>query len=442
VRARHLLAIAVIGLSLQTGGNVTAAESRIAVNDVVAFDAAVSAARPGDAILLEAGEWKDAALVFRGAASEAQPITLRAATPGTVKFTGDSSLRLSGNHLVVEGLWFHNCFPLKWDVVMFREDSKKLANDCTLRDCAITQDSETKDSKERKWVSLYGVGHVVEQCHFEGKTSRGTLLVVWLPEKEGEAPRHEISANYFGPRPRLGKNGGEIIRIGDSDTSMQDANCVVHGNIFEKCDGEVECISNKSCGNEYKWNTFLECQGTLTLRHGNRCLVEGNWFDGRHRKFTGGIRIIGEGHVVQGNYLQRLEGDGARAAICVMNGIKDSPANGYLQVKGAMVKGNSVFDCNHSILIGYADEDVQALMPPECTFEKNIIVGRGGKLIELVEPAAQLEWRGNRISGGEAGVSLNGGISVVDANPARPVPPERLVQRSKVGVTWTDKMPK
>lgn len=413
-----------------------AAEMRVAANDVAAFDLAVKAAKPGDVILLEAGEWKDAALVFKGQGTLAKPITLRAATPGTVKFTGNSSLRLAGTRLVVEGLWFHNAFPDKWDVVTFREDSKNLAQNCTLRDCAITQNAETKDNKERKWVSLYCSGHVVERCHFEGKTSKGTLLVAWLPEEGGEPAKHLITRNYFGPRPRLGKNGGEIIRLGDSDTSLQSAACTVSENFFVQCDGEVECISNKSCDNRYLRNTFIECQGTLTLRHGNRCLVEGNWFDGKNRKFTGGIRIIGEDHVVKDNHLQGLEGDGARTAICVMNGIKDSPANGYLQVKRAMVAGNTIIDCKHSILIGYADEDVQALMPPECTFEKNFLEGRGGKLIDIVEPAAKLSWRGNQIRGGESGVAPIDGILAVGQVAPTPRFPGKVRQRSEVGLLW------
>jgi poly(beta-D-mannuronate) lyase len=423
-------------LQLVCATQAAAAETRVAANDLAAFDLVMKAAKPGDVILLEAGEWKDAALVFKGHGTLVKPITLRAATPGTVKFTGNSSLRLAGARLVVEGLWFHNAFPDKWDVVMFREDSKNLAQNCTLRDCAITQDAETKDSKERKWVSLYGSGHVVELCHFEGKTSRGTLLVAWLPGQEGVPAKHLITRNYFGPRPRLGKNGGEIIRLGDSDTSMQSAACTVSENLFMQCNGEVECISNKSCDNRYLRNTFIECQGTLTLRHGNRCLVEGNWFDGKHRKFTGGIRIIGEDHVVKDNHLQGLEGDGARTAICVMNGIKDSPANGYLQVKRAMVAGNTIIDCKHSILIGYADEDVQALMPPECAFEENFVAGRGGKLIDIVEPAAKLTWRGNLLTGGEAGVPINDGISIVEPDAARPQSRGSMVQRSKVGVPW------
>jgi hypothetical protein len=119
-----------------------------------------------------------------------------------------------------------------------------------------------------------------------------------------------------------------------------------------------------------------------------------------------------------------------------MNGIKDSPANGYLQVKRAMVAGNTIIDCKHSILIGYADEDVQALMPPECAFEENFVAGRGGKLIDIVAPAAKLVWRGNLLTGGEAGVPLNDGISIVKPDAARPQSRGSMVQRSKVGVAW------
>ena len=428
--------VAFLCLSLAATHRLAAAEIRVVANDLAAFNAAVAGAKPGDTIFLEAGEWKDAALVFKGEGAKDKPITLCAAVSGTVKFTGDSSLRLAGSHLVIQGVWFHNCFPLKWDVVMFREDAKNSANHCTLRDCAITQDAEVTDSKERKWVSLYGSGHVVERCHFEGKTSKGTLLVAWLPEKEAEPPAHTIKNNYFGPRPRLGKNGGEIIRLGDSETSLQSAACTVADNLFMQCDGEVECISNKSCDNKYLRNTFIECQGTLTLRHGNRCVVQSNWFDGKHRKFTGGIRIIGENHVVKGNHLQGLEGDGARTAICIMNGIKDSLANGYLQVKKAEVIGNSIMDCKHSILIGYADEDVQALMPPECDLRDNSVAVRGGKVIELVEPSAKLKWKGNRVAGDELGIPANEGITSVPIADVKATVGAQPLDRKQVGVSW------
>lgn len=405
------------------------------VTDVPSFDDAVSKATAGDFIVMQGGEWKDADLVLRGLGTAEKPITLKAAEPGAVKLTGTSRLRIAGGHLAVEGLWFHNVLPAQDDIVMFREDSKKLASHSVLRDCAVTQDVETKDSKERKWVSLYGTDNRVERCHFEGKTSKGTLLVVWLPDLVGDPVKHRIAGNYFGPRPRLGKNGGEIIRIGDSEHSMQCAQCVIEGNLFEKCDGEVECISNKSCGNVYRGNTFLECQGTLTLRHGNGCLVEGNVFHGNRRKHTGGIRVIGEDHHVIGNYLTELEGDDARAAICLMNGIANSPANGYFQVKRALIKDNTVLDCQQSINIGYADKDVNAPLPPvECEFSDNYVSAEGRRLVELASREAKVTWKDNVMWGSETGVGPTSGISLNEIKMKRAVPP--TLTRMDVGPSW------
>src|SRR5256885_1452512 len=101
--------------------------------------------------------------------------------------------------------------------------------------------------------------------------------------------------------PPLGKNGGEPIRVGYSFQSMFSSKTTVEKNLFERCDGELEIISNKSCDNVYRNNTFLQCAGFFTLRHGNRCTVDGNYFLGKGKKGSGGVRIIGEDHAVTNN---------------------------------------------------------------------------------------------------------------------------------------------
>lgn len=406
------------------------------VADVATFDDAMKAAVAGDTIVLQNGEWKDVDLRVRGQGTAEKPITVRAAEPGTVKLTGNSRIRIAGEYLVVEGLWFHNCFPDKSDIVSFRVDSKARAGHSVLRNCAITQNTVSNGSAERKWVSLYGVENLVERCHFEGKTSKGTLLVVWLPEEAGgPTAKHRVIANYFGPRPRLGKNGGEIIRIGDSDTSMHQAECLVEGNTFEKCDGEVECISNKSCGNIYRANTFIECQGTLTLRHGNACLVEGNVFLGNHRKETGGIRVIGEDHRVEGNFLSGIEGDEARSALCLMNALQSPPLNSYWQVKRARIKDNTVLDCRQAITIGYADKDVTAPLPPvDCSFTGNYVSSEGRIPVALLDPNAKIAWKDNAFWGTATGVGEVSGISLNEVRMKRAMPP--IPARKDTGVAW------
>jgi poly(beta-D-mannuronate) lyase len=270
----------------------------------------------------------------------------------------------------------------------------------------------------------------VDRCTFQGKTGKGTTFVVWLGE-DG-AGGHQIDHNYFGPRERLGANGGETIRIGDSRTSMLAGSCVLERNLFERCNGEVECISNKSCGNRYRDNTFLEVSGTLTLRHGNGCLVERNVFLGNNARATGGIRIIGEDHIVRGNYLEKLTGAGARAAICFMLGIPNSPANGYFQVQRARVEDNSIVDCEHPIVIGLGDDAGATLAPVQTVMSGNQVSAPKRTIIEALCSLDGLTWRENRFAGEALGIPAVAGIEAI----APKVTPLKPIARAEVGTTW------
>lgn len=358
------------------------------VADPAAFAEAAARAKPGDQLILADGTWPDASLVIEAEGTAEAPITVRAATPGRVVFTGASRLRIGGRHLVVAGLVFRDPAPQD-DVISFRRDSKRLAEDCRLTGCVIEQ-TGTGPERESKWVSLYGRRHRVDHCRFEGKSSRGTTFVVWL---DGQPNDHRIDHNYFGPRPALKKNGGETIRIGDSDTSLSSSRTTVEANWFEACDGEAEIISNKSCDNVYRGNVFERCSGALTLRHGHRALVEGNWFLGQGARGTGGVRVIGEAHRVVNNYFAGLEGDDARAALSLMQGIPNTPLNGYSQVVGAVVVANTFVDCRHPVVVGLSDDDERrATLPPvDCLLAGNLFVGGPQNPLELrTEPAG---WR-------------------------------------------------
>jgi poly(beta-D-mannuronate) lyase len=350
----------IIALCLAVSISSHAAE--LLVTDVTTFDAAVAKAQPGDEIVLQDGEWKDARLKLRASGTVDVPVTIRAQTPGKVVLTGDSRLSIGAHFVLVRGLHFQN--PTGEESIELRIDSDEVASDCRVTDCAVTNTLPAGDkSKTARFISLYGAEHRVDHCRLEGKTTAGPAMVVWLSKEQTGHGRHRIDHNYFGPRERLGKNGGETIRLGDSETSMQNAQCVVEHNVFEKCNGEAECISNKSCGNVYRRNTFLAVSGTLTLRHGNTCRVEQNAFLGAHEKGCGGIRIIGEDHTVSGNYLEALDGNKERSAICLMAGIPDSPANGYFQVKNARLEKNIVMDCKSPLMFGYTGSD-DATLPP------------------------------------------------------------------------------
>ncbi|MCF7789533.1 MAG: polysaccharide lyase 6 family protein [Prosthecobacter sp.] len=353
----------------------------IPVADAAAFAAAAQTINAGDTLILNDGTWADAQLKLEAEGTAANPVTIKAQTPGKVIFTGTSRLSVGGSHITVVGLWFQN--PTAEQVIELRKDSKQLASDSRITNCAVTNDTQLTSTASAQFVSIYGARNRVDHCYIAGKTTQGTTMVVWLSNESKDQGKHQIDHNHFGPRQKLGQNGGETIRLGDSKTSMQTAACIVEHNLFEKCDGEAECISNKSCGNVYRFNTFKGVSGTLTLRHGNKCIVSDNVFDGTGAKGAGGVRVIGEYHIVEGNHFENLTGDNERSALCIMLGIPDSPANGYFQVKHAEITQNSFVSCAHNILIGMSGDKKATLPPVETRISDNYIDTSKGEAFEI-----------------------------------------------------------
>src|SRR5678809_1793111 len=96
-----------------------------------------------------------------------------------------------------------------------------------------------------------------------------------------------------------GKNGAEAFQFGLSGFSLSSSNSIVEYNLFEDCAGENELISVKASAVTLRYNTTRNCPAQFTLRHGNKCLVYGNYFIN-----TPGLRIFGDDHVVYSNYFE------------------------------------------------------------------------------------------------------------------------------------------
>ena len=78
---------------------------------------------------------------------------------------------------------------------------------------------------------------------------------------------HKIEYNHFGPRPRKGGPRGETFRLGGSETSMTPGRAIISNNFFDRCNGEVEIISDKTNYNRFLNNIFYKCEGSLVMRH-------------------------------------------------------------------------------------------------------------------------------------------------------------------------------
>ena len=258
---------------------------------------------------------------------------------------------------------------------------------------------------------MRGRHHRVDHCQFSGQRHSGVTVVVWVDE---EPDFHLLDHNLFSDRPRGNENGFETIRIGTSDVSLEDSRTTVESNYFEKCNGEIEAISNKSCGNIYRFNTFVELEGTLTLRHGNRCRVEANFFLGRGAEAMGGVRVIGEDHVVVNNYFADLKGTGMSSALCLLNGLKDSAPSGYFAAHRARVAFNTFVDCAQPLVIGYDKGGDLTIQPTGVELENNLVKSGKAPLVTQKVPAANVRYAGNLLFGADLGVSSTAGLRVED----------------------------
>ncbi|MBU0940724.1 MAG: DUF4957 domain-containing protein [Bacteroidetes bacterium] len=336
---------------------IAQSQKKIKVNNITEFNLAVKNAKPGTTITLANGVWKNAELVFEGKGTKEQPITLNVEEKGLVTLEGKSNLQMAGEYLHVEGLVFKNGYTPTNAVISFRKNRNEMLNNSRMTECVIDNFNNPERQMQDYWITIYGKNNRIDHNHTIGKKNLGVTMIVGLDTKESVENNHKIDHNYFGPRPTYGNNGGETLRIGTSHSSLENSKTIVESNYFDRTNGEHEIISNKSCQNVFKYNVFFECTGTLTLRHGNETMVDGNVFIGNGKPSTGGVRVINETQTVINNYHIGLTGSRFRGAFVMMNGVPNSTPNRYVPVIDSKVNNNTFVNCDNIVLCAGSDDE-------------------------------------------------------------------------------------
>ncbi|WP_246068598.1 chondroitinase-B domain-containing protein [Microbulbifer harenosus] len=363
----------------------------------------------GDTVVLANGEWKDFEILFHGKGNPEKPVSLTAQDKGKVVLTGQSNLRLAGEYLEVSGLIFRNGYSPSSEVVSFRRNKEHLANHSRVTEIVIENFSKPERTESDYWVGIYGKNNRFDHNHIAGKRNTGVTVAVRLDSENSQQNHHRIDHNYFGPRPVLGSNGGETLRIGTSHYSLTDSFTLVENNFFDRCDGEVEIISVKSGKNTIRNNTFYESRGTLTLRHGNGNLIEGNVFLGNGVDHTGGIRVINRDQIVRNNYLESLTGYRFGSGFTMMNGVPNSPINRYHQVVNARIENNSFVNVEHIHLAAGSDSERSAV-PQNSEFSGNLIYTENGlSPFSVFDDISGIAFHSN-VTNGFSETSVNTGI--------------------------------
>ena len=227
------------------------------VANIIELNAAVAKVKPGDVIVMANGVWNAVRIKFYGKGTKENPITLQAETAGKVIIEGLSDLKLGGEYLIVKDLYFKNGYTPSETVIQFKTDNKTFANHSIVTNCVIEEFTQANREISDHWVELWGKYNQLDHCNLIGKSNFGPTVRVFLKGNEHINNNHQIVYNHFGPRPRKGGPHGETLQIGDSETSMTPSFTNVANNFFDRCDGEVEIISNKSNYNIYRNNIFI-----------------------------------------------------------------------------------------------------------------------------------------------------------------------------------------
>ena len=396
------------------------ATAQYMVSTIPELNAALGKVKPGEVITWKNGEYKDVKIDFKGNGALNKMIILKAETPGKVIFKGSSQLMVKGAWLQAEGFLYQGTSTLeKGDVLAFSSD----AMHCRITNCAVINYTPVDSMVNNNWISLQGTYNEADHCYFTGKTNQGPYLVVRYFKVPGYvdgsdvAPStyHHIHHNYFGYRTLPTDNGGEDMRIGDSFTSFTHGFNIIEYNYFEEHRLEAEVISNKSWDNIYRFNTFINNDGQMVLRHGQKCFVYGNYFDGKNgRNKSGGIRIINANQTVFNNYITNAEGsvkDASKAGIVIMSGLLGSPLNGYYPADNAIVAYNTTVNCETPVFkIGYGNKSkgLPFTAPKDLVIVNNLVLQSLGtnEIAVETEPVTYAAFTDNFYTNGN--VSLKG----------------------------------
>jgi poly(beta-D-mannuronate) lyase len=344
----------------------------------------------GDEIVIQNGTYANVGRTLTAAGTATNPVRMYAVNPGSVFFTGGTQFVLKGTNMVVSGLIFTNGCP-KFSSGVFRFEAN--SSDFILRDCKFYEFDSCSPASGAYWIQINGYRHTVEYCSFIGKSAEDQLITIIPTEDEDVSGfptknvprRHLIRHCYFADRTNISTNGFETIQIGESQYQMYDMSTTVEYCLFKRAiygDDvsiyEPEVITSKSKNNIFRYNTFVENKGGLVLRHGDDCVVDGNFFFGESGSTMGaGVRIIGLRHIIRNNYLENIDGTDLRAAICLMKGSgefpEDSTSNGYESPGTARIFHNTIVNCNQPFALGATTSSSGTTPPNNVEIRNNVV---------------------------------------------------------------------
>ena len=370
---------------------------------------AVNAATEGGIFIVENGTYHDFEVSVEVTGTADHPVIIKAETIGGVALKGES-------HFVIKKSSFVTLEGFVFDA-QGEESLVKLEGCNNIRISKNVFELET--TEPIKWVFVGGFwndntypfqypshNNRIDHNIFQNKNTPGHYITIdgsfdntGADEVYYQSQNDQIDHNYFKNNGPRAVNDQESIRIGWSEMSLSSGYTILEHNLFEDCDGDPEIVSVKSSDNIIRHNTFVSSYGTLSLRHGNRNRVEGNYFFGNEKPigispagstlYTGGIRIYGTDHLIINNYMEGLNGTRWDAPITLTLGDaidgQSSNLSKHFRAERVTIAYNTLVDNTKGIEIGFDNNDNYKIDLEDIIIANNLITGSENSLVDIVE---------------------------------------------------------
>ena len=345
-----------------------------------ALTSAVATAIPGDHIVLANGNYAALKITSKNGTA-ANPIVIRAVNRLGAVFNSGQLEFATSSYVIIDGMdWTAN------STTKFTS-----SNNCRI----MRSKFHLAETSSLKWIILQGANshhNRIDHNEFGPKSQLGNFITV--DGSASQASQYDrIDSNYFHDITPRADNEKEAIRMGWSQISMSSAYTTLENNLFVNCDGDPEIVSVKSSDNTIRYNTFRTSQGALSLRHGNRNTVYGNFMFGGGRAGTGGIRVYGQDHKIYNNYLEGLTGSGFDAPLQLDGGDVDTSGalSGHWRVYRTVVAFNTFVNNTYGLEVGRNYN----LAPVDCVIANNIVVGSTNELMREYKTPVRMVYQGN-----------------------------------------------
>ena len=353
----------------------TASAATYAVNSIPDLQAAIDVALPGDTIVVHNGVYTTTASITVNRSGTAEdPIRIVAQTIGGVEITGTHGFNVTSPaaHVEIRGFLFTHASGR----TQIRSGATHVRFTQNFFEC----------TGSGAYLTVAGHFAEIDRNEFRNKSTLGNMIDVRGSGSQ-IAQYVWIHHNYFHDFTSPGGNGAETIRFGLSGLSLSNGYGLIEHNLFVRCTGENELISNKSSANVYRYNTLLDSPGgELTLRHGNECIVYGNYF-----RNSAGMRIFGDRHHIFSNYFE------ATIGINIGNGAGEVADGAALTTHDRpddnVIAFNTVVNSTRNY---FQTGRTNGLGATNTVFANNIIQG-GGAAASLSGPYTGGTWEGNII---------------------------------------------